>query len=245
MWPFKKKQQIYFETDNWAVRKYAPIKSAGEFIPEKFKNMSAFANKQNHHIDSLKTVKACPGISEYMQLGYVIPAWCDIELFPMDDGSVRARYSDPNYNHAFHFPQQLGSLKDDKFHVRTPVKLDNPWWTYTEPGWSLLYLPMFYHEEKNWEAVPGIIDHDIGALRSPINIMLKNREYTLIKQGEPICQAIPIFREDVVARTGDLRQSTISRHNKISTLFNMTFKGWTKYMREHKRYKLDAQDTEL
>ena len=78
---------------------------------------------------------------------------------------------------------------EGKFKVRGAVKLDNPWFTWNKPGWSTLYLPMYYHE-RNWEAVPGLMDHDLGAPQSPINIMLKKIEKTEIKMGEPIVQAI-------------------------------------------------------
>jgi len=241
----KKKYQVYFETDNWAARKFAPIRPAREFVPEKFSNMPAFINKQEHMIDSTKTIKACPGISEYIGLGYVIPAWCDIEIYPMDDGSVRARYSDPTYKHGFHHPEQISNFMEKTFKVRTPVKLDNPWRTYTAPDWSLLYLPMLYHEDQNWQAMPGIIDHDIGALQSPINIMLKEPVTTLIKQGEPLCQVVPIYRNTVHCRTGNIRQSTHLRHSSIVQSMFMSFKGWTKLMRVRKRYLLDAHDTNL
>lgn len=239
------KPQIYFETDNWAIRKYAPIRPANEFIPNKFSSMAPFVNKQPHRIDSIKTVRACPGISEYFGLGYVIPAWCDIEINPMPNGEVHARYCDPTYHHAIHSPEQIENFMEETFKVRSPVKLDNPWRTYTTKGWSLLYLPMLYHEEQNWQAMPGIIDHDIGALQSPINIMLKQPIPTLIKQGDPLCQVIPIQRNDIVARTGDIRDSTKLRDKSIIQSMFMSFKGWAGLMREHKRYKVDAHDTDL
>ena len=239
------KHQVFFETDNWAIRKYSPIRPAREFVPNKFADMPAFVDKKEHMIDSIKTVRACPGISEYFGLGYVIPAWCDIEIYPMPNGDVRARYSDPSYNHAIHSPAQVHNFMEETFKVRAPVKLDNPWRTYTDDGWSLLYLPMLYHEEQNWQAMPGIIDHDIGALQSPINIMLKQPVKTLIKQGDPLCQVIPIYRDDVIARTGSIRKSTKDRNDGIIKSMFLSFKGWTKLMRKHKRYSVDAHDTEL
>ena len=248
MW-FKKKQetkhQVYFETDNWAVRHYTPIQPANKFIPEQFSNMPLFTDKQEKMIDSQKSVKACPGIGEYIGLGWVIPAWCDVEMYPGDDGEVRARYSDHMYNHAIHRPEQLGKFMEKTFKVRMPVKLDNPWHTYTAKGWSLLYLPMMYHEEQNWQIMPGIIDHDLGPVVSPINIMLKEQKTTLIRQGEPLCQVIPIYREEVSARTGAIRDVTKIRDAGIIRSMFTLFKGWTKLMRDHKRYPLDAHDTDL
>ena len=241
----KKKHQVYFETDNWSARKYSPIRPARDFIPESFSKMPAFVNKQPHMIDSIKTVKACPGISEYFGLGYVIPAWCDVEIQPLPNGEIHARYSDPENNHATHYPQQVDQFMEKTFKVRSPVKLDNPWYTYTAKGWSLLYLPMLYHEDQNWQAMPGIIDHDIGALQSPINIMLKEPVYTMIKQGDPLCQVIPIYRDEIFARTSSIRPSTSLRNNSIVQSMFKSFKGWTGLFREHKRYRLDAYDIDF
>ena len=73
---FKKKQEpvVNFETENWAVRKYAPIKPASEFVPSQWKKMPTFTKKEKHKIDSEQTVRACPGIGDYMKTGFIIPA---------------------------------------------------------------------------------------------------------------------------------------------------------------------------
>ena len=246
IWPRKDNEhQVFFETDNWAVRHYSPIQPASKFVPKQLSKLPLFTHKEEKMIDSQKSVKACPGISEYISLGWVIPAWCDVEMYPMDDGQVRARYSDASYNHAIHLPEQIGNFMAKTFNVRMPVKLDNPWHTYTAKGWSLLYLPMMYHEEQNWQIMPGIIDHDLGPVISPINIMLKEYKTTLIKQGEPLCQVPPIYRGEVSARTGKVREVTKERNRGIIRSMFMSFKGWTKLMRDHKRYPLDAHDTDL
>ena len=36
----KDEPKVYFETENWAVRKYAPIKPASDFIPSQWKKLS-------------------------------------------------------------------------------------------------------------------------------------------------------------------------------------------------------------
>ena len=238
------KPQIYFETNNYAVRKFAPIKPASEFVPEKFRNLPIKIKEGDHRIDDIFSVKICPGIQDYIGLGYVIPAWCDMEFIPNND-EMFVRYSDPNNTHAVHYKDQIGDFLDTKFKVRTPNKLDNPWLTYAEKNWSILYLPMLYHEDQNFEAVPGVIDHDKGALVSPINIMVKEHKQFLIKQGTPIVQAIPFQRQVVTARTGKVRTSTLDRLNAINSLFSMTFKGWRKFMTEKKIFKVDSNDTKL
>ena len=130
---------LFFETENWAVRKHAPIRPAKEFMPEAWKNMPTYTKKATHLIDSDKSVKACPGIGDFMSMGYVIPAWCDIEITPGQDGlSVSTRYSEPNYNSAYHPVDQISKDLLKNFGVRAAVKLDNPWKMWAAEGWTLM-----------------------------------------------------------------------------------------------------------
>ena len=108
-----------------------------------------------------------------------------------------------------------------------------------------MYLPMSYHENQGFYALPGVIDHDKGALQSPINIMISTDEKFVIKQGTPIVQVVPFKRQVVTARTGDVREKTKKRFDAMRTLHSMTFKGWRKLISDAKRFKVDAHDTEL
>ena len=93
-------------------------------FPEKFKEMSPYYEKGKHNIDHHKTVRACPGITDYMSMGFVIPAFCDIEITPTPDGKfVETRYSEPTYNDAFHPEEQLGNFLSEKFPVRALLDL--------------------------------------------------------------------------------------------------------------------------
>ena len=245
----KDEPKVYFETENWAVRKYAPIKPASDFIPSQWKKMPTFTKKETHKIDSEQTIRASPGIADYMKTAFIIPAWCDMELLPSQDGQmVETRYSDTNYNSAYHPADQVTNEHSSvmqKFGVRSAVKLDCPWKIWQPKDWSLLYFPMYFMEDRNWEAVPGVIDHDLGALMSPINIMMFEKKRTLIKLGDPIVQVIPIKREKIVARTSDLSKTAVDRHNAIIQTNKITFSGWSKWQHAKKDYTVDAQDTDL
>ena len=249
MWPFKKKKlpQIYFTCDEWAIRKYAPIQSAKKFLPLSFKNMETYLIKKEHVLDSVKTIKSCPGIVDFCSSGFVIPAWCDIEINPAHDGkSVSVRYSHPKFKQGSHDPAVIQDFMSNKFNVRMSVKLDNPWYMWAAEGYSLMYFPMYYYDDSNnWEALSGIIDHDIGAIQSPINIMLKEPKQTIIKMGEPLVQVVPFKREEIIAYTGASNKVTQKRYYGLSYLHDMTFGSWMKYMREKKSYLVDAHDVDL
>ena len=240
----KKQPEIVFECDNWATRKYSPVRPSSEFVPEKFKNLPSTLKKQKFTRDNVYTIKICPGLQDYIGHGYVIPAWCDIQI-KIENGHPNVRYSDPELKHAIHFPEQMGDFLDTKFPVRTPVKLDNPWWTYTKKDWSIMYLPMHFHENAYFEAIPGVIDHDKGPGRTPLNIMLKTNQDFIIKQGTPLVQMIPYKRQVITARTGDLRNNTLKRYESLIKTRHITFKGWRWFMTEKKHFKIDSNDTDL
>lgn len=249
MWPFKKKNnyQVYFTCEDWAIRKYTPVAPARSFLPPAFKNMQAYVQQERHHIDSIKTVKSCPGIGDFCSAGFVIPAWCDIEIIPDASGNfIKTRYSHPKFKEGYHPSEMLQGFLSNKFSVKTAIKLDNPWLMWAAQGYSLLYQPMYYYDDsRNWEALPGWIDQDMATVSNPIPIMLKENKVTLIKAGEPIVQVIPIKRENVTAYTGAVNNTTIERYNGLSYLHNMTFGGWLKHIRTKKSYTVDAHDVEL
>ena len=236
---------INFACNNWGVRKYAPIQPAGKFFPEKFKKMSPYFEdgKAEHNIDSLKTVRV-NGIPDYMSMGFVIPL-CDITIEPNTMVNLYKHDIVMKCIKMLSIDEQLQGFMNEKFSVRGAVKLDNPWFTWNKPGWSTLYLPMYYHQDRNWEAVPGVMDHDLGAPQSPINIMLKEIKPTTIKMGEPIVQVIPFKRETQIARTMELNETVMKRQWAISSLHKMTYAGWIKWVKAKKLYKVDARDTNL
>jgi hypothetical protein len=75
--------------------------------------------------------------------------------------------------------------------------------------------------------------------------MLKEIKPTFIKMGEPLVQLIPIKRETVVARSGDLSETSVNRHNAIIGLQNIIFNTWSKWQHSKKTYIVDKNDTDL
>jgi len=108
-----------------------------------------------------------------------------------------------------------------------------------------MYQPLYYWPERNWEALPGILDQDKGGIVSVINTMMKEPKKTIIKQGEPIVQIIPFKREPFSAVTRDLSKEGIARGNAINGLHKMLFKGWRSLTTEKKIYDIENLDTEL
>jgi hypothetical protein len=236
---------ITFSCSKWAVRKYAPILPASNFYPPEWRQIPNNEIKpfEDPEGGELKSIKLCPAVNDYIGAGYVIPAWCDIEISFVDDDVV-VKYSDPDYRLQTHLPEQLEPLLKNKFKSRIDIKLSNPWAIHTKPGYSLMWLPMLYHD-TNYQAMPGILDTDLILNDNPINIMLKEEKTTLIKLGDPLVQVIPFKRETITAESREFTEADYKRRMSILDLMKLTRYGWRQFVRSKKTYKLDKFDLDL
>jgi len=237
---------ITFSCREWAIRKHAPVLKANEFFPKEYKDLEAGATCPFDHLGegTYKSLKLCPAVTGYMGAGYVIPAWGDI-LFDFDNnGNLNIQYSNLDYQSRFHTQDQFGNLLDDYFKVRVDVKLDNPWSIKTAPGYSVMWLPMFYHN-VNYQALPAIMDTDIMLNHNPINLMLKEPKRTLIKMGDPLVHIIPFKREDITAVSKELDSIDEKRHESILGLARLSRFGWRSFIKEKINFFLDRRDIDL
>ena len=181
------------------------------FTPSWWKDMPANPIPSDKY---LKSVKACPSFPDFFSLGYVLPMWMDTTL----------QYDYKTKQHSFNHGQNIYSMmkfKNDPIHlhlneqflshVPNPNFLGNssnfvfkfisPWYARTEPGVSLLQLPMFYNFNGDFSVMPGVIDTDIHHVLNQQVVYHGNGEEIYIKRGTPIVQYIPFRRANYEATT--------------------------------------------
>ncbi len=246
MW-FKKKEQptIEFSCREWAIRKYAPIMPAGHFLPQEFKNLNPgeVCPFDPFHNASLLTARLCPALNQYMGSGYIIPAWQDIEIVFEDNGSWRMNFSNPDYSNGMHPEEQFPGMIE-RFEHRVAVKLRSPWSIKTKPGYSVMWLPLFYHN-LNYQALPAVLDCDTLPNEMPINLMFLEKKTTLIKMGDPLVQIIPFKREDINAVSREYNDLDLKRWKSLHGLRLLTRFSWRPFIKNKIKYRLDKRDTEL
>lgn len=247
MW-FKKKEQpvIEFSCKEWAIRKYAPVLPANNFLPEAYKSIPAgeVCPFDPFHEASLLTVRLCPALNQYMGAGYVIPAWCDMEIKFNDDGGYHIHFANPDYRNWTHPEEQFQGMLENRFKFRTDIKLSSPWSIKTKPGYSVMWLPMFYHD-TNYQALPAILDPDTIPNEMPINIMFFERKDTLIKMGDPLVHIIPFKREDITAVSREYTAADEKRGRSIHGLRLLSRFSWRPFIKNKMKFLLDRRDTEL
>ncbi len=243
---FKKKQEpiITFTCREWAIRTHAPVLPAGNFLPKEYEDLNPGNICPFDHFNSasLLSVRLCPAVNNYLQAGYVIPAWCDIEIKFQND-QYHVNYSNLNYQHRTHPEEQFGEMFN-RFKFRTDIKIDNPWSIYTAPGYSLMWMPMWFHN-ANYQAVPAIVDSDRVPNHNPINIMLFEPKDTLIKMGDPLVQVIPFKKETITAVSREYNESDAKRKDSLLGLGQLSRYGWRQFIKNKVNYLLDRKDLDL
>ena len=162
-----------------------------------------------------KTVRACPGIDDFLHLGYIIPLWTDVILTRVSVDTMGRMKADPNGRKVhcqtaygtppfeFHAIEQVKGA--EPFEPVVPmdqlVKPSCPWFIRTPPFWSVLILPMYYNAKKiktPIQPLPGILNTDHW---HQMNTACKWDDIAPVmemKAGTPFMHVIPFRRNETL-----------------------------------------------
>ena len=161
-----------------------------QFIPQWFKDIPS---------DAESTVKKCPSFPDYFSMGYVVPMWMDSKIYyDSETEQWGAESTDRMPNWEIHNNRQLVDFKKPSFmdkEANFVFKAVCPWLIVTPPGWSVLQLPLFYHFNKKWSVLPGVIDTDIHHEINQQVLYHADKEPVTILRGEPFAMYIPFERK--------------------------------------------------
>lgn len=190
-------------------------KPAKHFVPQWFKNIPS---------ENQVSVKYCPSFPDYFSQGYIVPMWSDSFLQYNDqDRSWVWRSSNPRHApssvewQTHHHSQFIDYVKPSFNGVEGQFifKALCPWRIITAPGWSVLQLPLFYHFNREWSILPGIIDTDIHHEINQQVLYHGNGEGFTIKRATPFVLYIPFKRKNKLnAEIRDANPKDIKLFNK-------------------------------
>jgi len=203
-------------------------KPAKNFIPQWFKDIPIDTTELGSII---KTVKACPSFPDYFSQGYVIPMWADTILnYNKKTTEWAWKTSTSNAKWEIHPKSQLLDYTDVSFNgskAHFTFKAICPWRIITPPGWSVFQLPLFYHFNKDWSVLPGVIDTDIHSQINQQVLYHSDKEQITINRGEPFVLYVPFKRSerlkhDVRYETEKDKKIFNKQDINISTKFDMS-----------------------
>jgi len=166
-------------------------KPAKHFIPKWFKDIPN---------SNPNTVKTCPSFPDYFSQGYIIPMWADVILkYDKVKDEYEWRSCDGLWTWETHANEQFLDYIKPSFNGvggQFIFKPQCPWRVVTPPGWSVLQLPLFYHFNKQFSVLPGIIDTDIHSIINQQVLYHGDGEEIMIRRGDPFALYIPFKRSD-------------------------------------------------
>jgi len=170
-------------------------KPANKVLPQWWKDMP-----QVTHLGNL-SIKRCPGISDILKQGYILPMWANVDV-NLDPDGAGVDFDIGAHNIGFlpwavHPNEQLLDYTDIDIRGRKvthTVKIVNPWRIITPPGYSTMVLPLTYEFNPDFTIMPGIFDTDIfHGTNMPMLVHSDNQRFS-IKMGDPIAMYVPFKR---------------------------------------------------
>lgn len=193
----RKRPVIEFVTDNERIREFFPPVPAARLVPDWFRQAKlTHGEPKTVRRRGDLTIKGCPGVHDYLSLGYIIPMWADHIISAVDGGFSYDVDYPPQHSITSFPPVQWDAVPRREQEHANVLKLALPWELRTPKGWSILLMEPWYHREDRWTVMPGVVDSDIlGTLNLVALWHLPVGEQTLIKAGTPLVHVIP-FRRD-------------------------------------------------
>jgi len=216
-------------------------KPSKTFIPQWFKDMPYGHMKEgSDHLYGLKTAKMCPALPETFSQGYVIPMWADTVLkFDSVTGAwTWVNSSSDVFKWDVHLPNQLLEHVPEKVSFNGVsasfiFKAICPWRLVTPPGYSVMQLPMFYHFNKNFSVLPGVIHTDIHHEINQQVLYHGDGKELFIRRGEPFVQYIPYKRLDTTFLVSDATEDETKDFTSKNLDLYTSFEG--NYLRKKRQ----------
>jgi hypothetical protein len=189
----------------------------------------------------------CPGMIDYANMGYIIPAWVDIHIKANKAGTVYRTGSAKRGDRGYAQPRKMDqTIVDGMLNVEdgidlTVLHIGSPWHIFTSKNVSALLLPASYHSPflADLHIWPGAVDyknfHSANLICSP------KRECEIhIKAGEPLLHVIPFLNKDMLSGYGPGTNQQVDSINSQITSGDSQY--YRKYLGIKKFFGLDKTE---
>lgn len=222
---------------NYSLIGQIKLASDLKYQPEWLKNQRTYKDSKDKFLN-------CPGMSDYMKAGYIIPAWENIKIKANTADTVVLMEQKPEakINTSPMNPKLVDGIPPVESSVKLKVtKIPTPWSIFTKNGYSAYVLPAIYHSPflKDLYVYSGIVDYDKFTICNFVFTAIRACEIE-IPMGTPLLQVIPFKREDISAVC--MRATEIDK-NKTNFEFPAKIKGaYRKYCYGKKTYTLENKE---
>lgn len=191
--------EIEFITPVAAVGEMFPPVPAGRMMPGWMRDMPAYTERRRFpkfRTRAEVTMKGCPGVGDYMGLGWIVPLWADYIFSATSDGFHWESAVPKEKDNVLTFePELIPSFPRQENEHSYVLKLGTPWMVRTPPGWSIIICAPWYHREKRFIVLPGVMESDRCHVVNMVALWnAPEGEPVLLKAGTPLLHIIPVKR---------------------------------------------------
>ena len=205
-------------TDNQAAFEMFPIEPASDVKPDWLSEMRTRIQTDptvKSVQTTMPTLKACTGIRDTLEDGFILRAWCDFSVIIFPDGGFQYAHgaSAPNRSVEIHAREQYQSVWPN----HTAIKLVSPWAAVEKTGCRFMVVPAVYHSPNlTKHFMPhGVIDFKYQHSVNPFIVAeWKDKPYEIfISAGTPLLHVIPMTdkRVKLSCEAGDPHKYTAKR----------------------------------
>lgn len=193
------------------------------------------------------TIVNCPGITDFLKTGYIVPAWSDM-AFRKYRGQIIFNLSEnyPDVTHGVHVSDQYKGMKQSElplvggFH-----KVSTPWIVKTSPGISLMITHPYWSRNNTFTSVSAIVHSD----KTPVVLKwffefnnelpdtpdVVNMNQQIIKRGTPLILLIPFKREKIKHQIEYLSPENMQKMYRNTTSATVSWISDTLYNKDRKQ----------
>jgi len=182
-----------------------------------------------------QNVKSCPSFPDYFSQGYIIPMWADTIIKydkENDMWGVKSGLDNKTFPWTIHSPDQFLNMVDATVFGKDAnfvFKAICPWNIITPKGWSVIQQPLYYHFNKKYSILPGIIDTDFHHQVNQQVLYHADGEEIFIKRGEPFAHYIPFKRQKIKSDVRYKNKEDIKRFNRVDASIQSKIMGEGSY----------------
>lgn len=195
---------------------------------KKLKPLYKVLNPKNGIMTPSPTIRACPGIVEYIRAPILINLWTDLIVKVFPDGRIHV--GEPMHNSG----QMLAHIHDEKQynnHIwknRSVLKLITPWHIVADKPLNVLVSDAYYYtddlRDNNVEVVPGVISlYDQHAMNIFLTFKRKDEPYEVtFKYGTPLMGIFPMTEKNIDI---EMHYTDKNSWEDVCDIFPATFLG--------------------
>lgn len=211
-------------------------KPASLYVPDWYKNMPIHMGQEtttglasNNSSASNLTLKGCSPFLDALSFGYIYELPLDIEVKRLDETGLSMKWRPKGEFITSHTEDQFPGLPlpADIDSLNSVLKWLFPFSIQTPEEYSCIFTHPFNRHDLPFRTFTGVVDTDSypGAVQFPFQWIGKVEERLILEQGTPVCQIIPIKRENW--------KSSLQEQSKEETEYNI-WKLKSKIVRSYK-----------